>query len=139
MRIFLMTSLLAIGCGGEVQPGQQTDAIRAAELPPVAGCDSLTQPPARALKLRAVADVPDLYLVSAGSVALCIDSGAGIEAMAFRLNVLTPRELASSNPMPGDPGAPNQDETGSNPMPGDPGNSNAGSNPMPGTDGHKPH
>jgi hypothetical protein len=39
--------------------------------------------------------------------------------------------------MPGDPGDPNQDETGSNPMPGDPGNSNAGSNPMPGTDGHK--
>jgi hypothetical protein len=137
MKIFLMMSLLAIGCGGEVQPGQQADAIRASELPPVAGCDSLSQRPAFALKMRAVADVPDLYLVSAGGLGLCIDSSAGIQALVRRLNVLTPHELAASNPMPGDPGDPNQDETGSNPMPGDPGNSNAGSNPMPGTDGHK--
>jgi hypothetical protein len=136
MRTFLMM-LLAIGCGGEVTPGQQAEAIRASELPPVAGCDSLSQRPALALKLRAVADVADLYLVSAGGVDLCIDSAVGIEALAFRLNALPPRELASSNPMPGDPGTPNQDETGSNPMPGDPGDSNAGSNPMPGTDGHK--
>ena len=137
MRIFLMTSLLAIGCGGEVQPGREAAAIRAAELPPVAGCDSVARPAALAFKLRAVADVPDLYLVSAGATDLCIDSAAGIEALALRLNVMLPRELASSNPMPGDPGNPNQDTTSSNPMPGDPGNSNAGSNPMPGTDGHK--
>jgi hypothetical protein len=139
MRIFLMSSLLAIGCGSEVAENQA--AIHAAELPPVAGCDSLShpaalhRPAATRLELRAVAGVDDLYLASAGGVALCIDSIDGIQAMALRLSFLPPRELASSNPMPGDPGNGN---AGSNPMPGDPGNNsgNAGSNPMPGDD-HK--
>ena len=134
-RTFLLSSLLAIGCGGELTPGENSAAIVAAHLPPVGGCDTVTQP--AALKLRAVAGVKDLYLVSADGVDLCIDSADGIRLMAFRLNMLPPRELASSNPMPGDPGSPTSDETGSNPMPGDPGNGSASSNPMPGSDPNK--
>jgi hypothetical protein len=128
--LLLTTALLAIGCGGELGTGEKIAAIHAAQLPPVGGCDTVARP-ALALKLRAVAGINDLYLVSAADGDVCIDSADGIRAMARRLNMLPPRELASSNPMPGDPGT-SQDETSSNPMPGDPGNSNAGSNPMPG-------
>jgi hypothetical protein len=129
-RIFVTIALLAAGCGGEVQPAENASAIHVAALPPVAGCDSVAKLSTLALRLHPVAEVTDLFLVEAGDQALCIDSGAGVQEMVFRLH--TARELASSNPMPGDNG-----DTSSNPMPGDPGSStNTGSNPMPGTD-HK--
>ena len=122
-----------IGCTGSI--GSSSQAINAAELPPVEGCDSVASPAARSsFRATPVSGVEDLYLVQSGGRSVCIDSMAGVRQMVTRVNgILHTRELASSNPMPGtDP----SDDSSSNPMPGtDPtGPDNTNSNPMPGTD-----
>jgi hypothetical protein len=132
-NLLATTTLFALlaGCG-QVQPGEATNAIQVAQLPPVLGCDSVAKTGARhTVSLISVSGVDDLYLVRAGETDLCIDSRRGVHAMVLRLGFVPPLELAASNPMPGDDGS--GDEAGSNPMPGDDGTA---SNPMPG-ENHK--
>jgi len=136
----LVATTLTVGCG-QSDPGdvaESASAIRIADLPPVAGCDSVKQISRVALNLRAVGGIADLYLVENDGQALCVDSRAGARGMLLRLGFVPPSTLAASNPMPGSDPNSGQDETSSNPMPGDPGNSNAASNPMPGQDHKNP-
>jgi hypothetical protein len=139
-KLFQTTTLAllatAIGCGPTGAPAEQSSAIAVADLPPVAGCDSVKQLNRMALRLHPVDGVADLYLIENDGQALCIDSRTGARGMLVRLGFVPPSALAASNPMPGSDPNGSQDETSSNPMPGDPGNSNASSNPMPGQD-HK--
>jgi hypothetical protein len=128
----LGAALLGAGCGagGPVAATNQSSAVRAEALPSVSGCDVAPLARTGRVAVHAVVGVADLYLLSVGDRALCIDSGEGVDAWFGRSTLVM--ETAASNPMPGDPGTSNP--AASNPMPGDPGSSSpAASNPMPGT------
>jgi hypothetical protein len=131
-QLALVLFAVVAGCAGEGQSGDTQSAIRAEELPQVGGCETVVQP-LRALRVRPVDGVVDLFVVHSGERAVCIDSHSGVQEMLLRVNPHANHEEAGSNPMPGDSAS----DVSSNPMPGDPGSgANAGSNPMPG-ENHK--
>jgi hypothetical protein len=128
----LGATLLGAGCGagGPVAAANQASTVRPDALPSVGGCDEAPLSDAGRVAVHAVVGVSDLYLLTVGDRALCIDSSEGVDTWFGRSKPVV--EKAASNPMPGDPGSSNP--AASNPMPGDPGTSNpAASNPMPGT------
>jgi hypothetical protein len=131
-QMTLVLFAMVAGCSGDIT-GDTQSAIRAEELPQVGGCETVVQP-IRALRLRPVDGVVDLFVVQAADRAVCIDSHAGVQEMLLRVNPHPGHEdEVGSNPMPGDSAS----NVSSNPMPGDPGSgANAGSNPMPG-ENHK--